>query len=412
MSNNKRFIWQYPWGYAESFIIAITLLFLGFAINYTGKSTVSAIQLPVNLYMGIAIIILLLLIYFLFKKKPFVKWLSGTPAAISAICFYTFLVLLMGFIPQGSPKASGLFHEIGLSDIVSSHTFLFAQIYFLVILGMVTLRRSFPLKGKNIGFFLNHFGLWLTLFAASIGAGDLQRVTLTANMTDAVFYGVDQNKKTIHDLGIAIQLKEFNIEEYPPKAFIIDNKSGSILNKQLFYLEKGNKGEIIDREVEVTEFYKYGVYMGDKFHPVYDIGAAPAAYVIIRNKKTNEVNEGWISCGSFRFPGKFLELSDGMLLVMADPEPKKYSSKVKIYTSSGDALETIIEVNKPVTVDGWKIYQLNYNRDMGKWSDISILELVKDPWISVVYFGIFMLIAGAIYMFWIGNKKKRINGYS
>ena len=405
MNNNKRTIWQYPWGYNESFIIAITLMILGFAINYIGKSTVSAIQCPANLFLGIAIIILLLLIYFLFKKKSFVKWLSSLPVAISAICFYTFLVLLMGFIPQGSPKASGFIHEIGLSDIVSSHAFLFAQIYFLVILGMVTLRRSFPLKGKNIAFFLNHFGLWLTLFAASIGAGDMQKITLTVNKTNAVYYGVNQNGEAIHDLGIAIQLKEFNIEEYPPKAFIIDEKSGSILNKELFYLEKGNKGEIMDWEIEVDDFFEYGICMGDKFHPVYDIGASPAAYVITKNKITNEVNEGWISCGSFRFQGNFLKLSDGMLLVMAKPEPKRYSSEVKIYTTSGNIFETTIEVNKPLTVDGWKIYQSDYNYKMGKWSDISILQLVKDPWIPVVYFGIFMLIVGALYMFWIGNKK-------
>jgi len=371
MINNKRTIWKYPWGYAESFIIVITLLILGFAINYIGKSTVSSIQWPVNLYLGIVIIILLLLIHFLFKKNPFVKWLSSIPAAISAICFYTFLVLLMGFIPQGSSKASGFIHEIGLSDIVSSHVFLFAQIYFLVILGLVTLRRSFPLKSNNIGFFLNHFGLWLTLFAASIGAGDLQRVTITVSKTNAVYYGVNQKGETIHDLGVAIQLKEF-----------------------------------MDWEVEVDDFFEYGVCMGEKFHPVYDIGAAPAAYVITKHIKTNEINEGWISCGSFRFQGNFLKLSDRMLLVMAEPEPKKYSSKVKIYTTSGDDFETTIEVNKPVTVNGWKIYQLDYNHAMGKWSDISILELVKDPWIPVVYFGIFMLIAGALYMFWIGNKKK------
>ncbi len=406
MNNKKKTIWQYPWGYSEGFVIAITLMILGFAINYIGKSTVFSLQWPVNLYFGIVIIILLLLIYFLFKKKPVVKWFSGTKAAISAICFYTFLVLLMGFIPQGSPKASGFIYKIGLFDIVHSYAFLFAQTYFLTILGLVTLRRSFPLKGKNIAFFLNHFGLWLTLFAASIGAEDMQRVTLTANMTDTVFYGVDQNGKTIHDLGIAIQLNEFQIEEYSPKAFIIDDESGDILSEEIFYLEKDNKGEIMDMEVEVTEFYEYAVSIGVEFHPIYDIGVAPAAYVIAKNKKTNKVIEGWISCGSFRFPGNFLELPDGMLLVMAEPEAKKYSSKVKIYTKSGDISETTIEVNKPVTVEGWKIYQLDYDQKMGKWSDISVLELVKDPWIPVVYFGILMLLIGALYMFWIGNKKK------
>ncbi len=139
---------------------------------------------------------------------------------------------------------------------------------------------------------------------------------------------------------------------------------------------------------------------------MYDIGAAPAAYLIATNNKTKEVKEAWISCGSFRYQGSFLELSDGKLLVMAEPEPKRYSSDVKIYTPSGDVFEATVEVNKPVTVDGWKIYQLDYNHDMGKWSDTSVLELVRDPWIPVVYFGIFMLIIGSLYMFWIGNKKK------
>ena len=406
MTNNRKIIWKYPWGYRESFIIAISLMILGFAFNYFGRSSVSTVQWPINIFIGITIIVLLLLIYFLFKKKQFIKWLYGTSTAISAICFYTFLVLLMGFIPQASPKANGFIHEIGLSDIIHSYAFLFAQIYFLVILGMVTLKRSFPLKGKNIAFFINHFGLWLTLFAASLGAGDMQRITIKANMTDAVFSGVNQKGETIHDLGIAIQLKKFLIDEYPPKAFFIDSKSGDIINKKLFYLEKGNKDKILDWEIEVIKFYEYSVSKDSEFYPIYDIGSPPSAYVIAKNIKTNKIYKGWLSCGSFRFPGNFLELSDGILLVMAEPEPKRYSSDVKIYTKSGDIFETTVEVNKPATVDGWKIYQLDYDHEKGKWSEISILELIKDPWLPVVYFGIFMLIIGSIYMFWIGNKKK------
>ena len=41
---------------------------------------------------------------------------------------------------------------------------------------------------------------------------------------------------------------------------------------------------------------------------------------------------------------------------------------------------------------------------MGKWSNLSVLELVKDPWLPLIYIGIFMMIAGAFYMFWMGNK--------
>lgn len=403
---NKKF-WQQPWGYGESFLIALSLVIIGFEFNFIIGKGVSSLTLPTNIYVGVFVVVLLLAIHFLFKKNRFYEWLTGTPATISAITLYTFLVLLMGFIPQGSSSASGFIQKIGLTDIVSSYAFLLAQMYFLLTLGLVSLKRSFPLKGKNIGFFLNHFGLWLTIFAAIIGAGDIQRISLTTNKTGAVYSGVNQNNEVVSDLGLAIQLEEFLMEEYSPKGYIVDNKSGEVLSKELFYLEKGNKSKLLDWEIEVTEFYKTSVSMGDKFHPISDIGAAPSAYIVAKNTKTNQKAEGWISCGSFRFPGDFLALNDSLLLVMEEPAAKRFSSKIKIYTEQGKLIETTVDVNKPVTVNGWKIYQLSYNSEMGRWSDTSTLELVKDPWIPLVYTGIIMLILGALYMFWIGNKQSQ-----
>jgi cytochrome c biogenesis protein ResB len=67
---------------------------------------------------------------------------------------------------------------------------------------------------------------------------------------------------------------------------------------------------------------------------------------------------------------------------------------------------TDIEVNHPFTIDGWKIYQLNYDTSRGKWSEISVLELVKDPWLPAVYTGIFMLAVGAVCMIFTANRRK------
>ena len=58
------------------------------------------------------------------------------------------------------------------------------------------------------------------------------------------------------------------------------------------------------------------------------------------------------------------------------------------------------------TVNGWKIYQLSYNEQMGKWSNISVFELVRDPWLHAVYVGIYLLIIGAVGMFLTAGKKK------
>ena len=81
-------------------------------------------------------------------------------------------------------------------------------------------------------------------------------------------------------------------------------------------------------------------------------------------------------------------------------EPKlSYLSDVTVYTKSGISLRDTIRVNKPLSVRGWKIYQYSYNEAMGADSDISIFELVSDPWLPFVYAGIFMMLAGAVWLF-------------
>lgn len=76
-----------------------------------------------------------------------------------------------------------------------------------------------------------------------------------------------------------------------------------------------------------------------------------------------------------------------------------YVSDVTVYTKSGIAVRDTIRVNKPLSVRGWKIYQYSYDEAKGSMSDISIFELVRDPWLPYVYLGIFMLLAGALSMF-------------
>jgi len=55
-----------------------------------------------------------------------------------------------------------------------------------------------------------------------------------------------------------------------------------------------------------------------------------------------------------------------------------------------------VEVNKPLKVNGWKVYQYGYDVKYGTESPYSVFQLVHDPWILWVYIGIFMMIAGAL----------------
>ncbi len=81
-----------------------------------------------------------------------------------------------------------------------------------------------------------------------------------------------------------------------------------------------------------------------------------------------------------------------------DGSPRRYASEVIIYskTSQGKYGATI-DVNQPTTVDGWKIYQKSYYlTPMGDDCQVSVLEIVRDPWLPYVYTGIGMMLVGAI----------------
>ncbi len=94
-----------------------------------------------------------------------------------------------------------------------------------------------------------------------------------------------------------------------------------------------------------------------------------------------------------------IELKKFTMETYDDGSPKRFASDIHILTKEGKKYKGTVEVNKPVKVDGWKIYQYGYDTEMGSMSQASILELVSDPWLPLVYTGIYMMLAGALCMF-------------
>jgi hypothetical protein len=110
-----------------------------------------------------------------------------------------------------------------------------------------------------------------------------------------------------------------------------------------------------------------------------------------------------------------IELKEFVMEIYDDGSPRRFASDIIItprnpLTTQRSSLTSdivaTVEVNKPVEVDGWKIYQYGYDTQMGAMSQISILELVSDPWLPLVYTGIYMMLAGAVCMFLFGGRKK------
>ena len=101
-----------------------------------------------------------------------------------------------------------------------------------------------------------------------------------------------------------------------------------------------------------------------------------------------------------------IELKKFIMEAYDDGSPKRFASEIQVLTKTGKKIETTVDVNKPVEVDGWKIYQYGYDTSMGAMSKMSILELVSDPWLPCVYLGIYMMLAGGVLMFVSGVRRK------
>ena len=102
-----------------------------------------------------------------------------------------------------------------------------------------------------------------------------------------------------------------------------------------------------------------------------------------------------------------IELKRFIMEEYDDGTPKRFASEVQILTETGKNIQTTVDVNKPIEEDGWKIYQYGYDTSMGRMSNISILELVSDPWLPAVYTGIYMMLAGALCMFIFGVRRSK-----
>ncbi|BDD04848.1 cytochrome c biogenesis protein ResB [Aureibacter tunicatorum] len=412
MNNSKqktRKIWTFPWGYREGFVLSAGLMLLGLALELaTHGAGVPTLRWPVNIIFGLLFSAFLATLYFLNRKNPIIKWLSGVPATITSIILIGVIVTVMGILPQAPEEHPSIISLLKLNNVTDSWYFTFAVLYFMSTLGFACCKRVIPFKGKNIGFLLNHLGLYIALMSAMLGAGDLIRLTADLYKGNIEWRAKDANG-ILYELPIAMRLDAFSIDQYNPKVAII-NKDGMLLPQEKPQLQlidsAGQSMEILDWKVSIMKFDTLSKPFAGRYEPVNEEGAAPSAKIKAVNIKNGKEKEGWISCGSFMVLPEGVELDSTHTLVMTAPEPKKYQSKIHFITKSGLEEDGVIEVNKPYKIDGWNVYQLSYDEQFGRWSRLSVVELVKDPWLPAVYVGVFMMLFGSIYIMWVGNNFK------
>ena len=393
--------------YLSGFLTSFIILAFGIAFEWINKGEgVFLPSWPQNAMIGISFVFILMFLHFFYSDFNVVRWLSRIPASISAIALFTFLTLILGLTQQNNPDAPKLLKFSGLNHIRSSFTFLFSGLYLLTTLGLVILRRFKSLTYRNIGFALNHIGLWLIVLTGSLGSGDLMRLNIYVNENESAIYGYNKNRQALK-LPFTIRLLDFNIEDFNPKLAFVDNIDKSIpkeIENNLVMIEEGIELNIAGWDIEVSEFISsaimdsFGSYIYSE-----DTIAIPVARIHVINEEAQLEYDEYISCGNMMVNPKILKLDDKYSLAMTLPEPREYSSLIELIDSKGQIDTTKLIVNKPVRIDSWKLYQLSYDERLGKWSQLSVIEAIRDPWLPIIYLGVFMIIAGSIYLFSIGK---------
>lgn len=391
--------------YKEAFAVAFILLALGLVLNLLSNGArIKIPNAPYNVYILLTIITVLVFLHIFFQENKYVKKLSSVPTAVGSIIAIFIIILLMGFIPQSEQSYRKEKIIFSLNDIKHSWLLAFNSFFMLVSLGLVTLKRLYPINRKNIGFVLNHGGLWLIVAAAALGSADVYRLRMKVYKNEVPLSRAYDNANT-YELPIAVKLLDFDIETYRPKIAFIDNQKKQVAKDFQYKIFQAAVGtfQLDDINIQIKKFYHSSIKVENNYVEFFGAGASPAAY-IKTSKNEKVLGEQWVSCGSYIQAAEFMPLDEKYSLALLRPEPQKYFAKLKLYSKDGSSEVQTIEVNKPYTFKGWTIYQLDYDENKGKWSNFIVLELVKDPWLPLVYSGLFMMLAGSLFLFWSVKK--------
>ncbi len=405
-------MWQLPWSYGESIAVVTGVVAVGWSLQLTaGSFDIGLLRWPANLICG-SVLLLAAVLVAVKSGNAFCRWLAGTPLAVTLAGVFVVLGVVMGLTPQiflGAEPQGGIPSQLGFDHMTASWTFVLIYGMLLLSLGAVALHRLIHFRIKDYAFYLNHLGLWLALFAAAAGAADMKRYVMHVREGETE-WRVYNEQGDILDLPIAISLKDFRLEEYPPKLAVIDRTTGEAFpagKPHYFALDDAPEGRIGDWEFRLDEYIHDAVRNSDStYHQVFMPGASPAARVSIRNAQTGAECDGWVCAGNSAQLPMTLNLDATYAVAMTVAEPKKFLSDIEAYTEDGQTAQTTLEVNHPLRIDSWMIYQYDYDKQAGRMSAYSSFELVYDPWLVPAYVGLAMLMAGSAAMLWSGRRRK------
>lgn len=396
-----RTMWSYPWKYAESFSIALGILITGMLMETALPPAGTFIpSWPGNLIM-LSVILLISFVLALFRKRSeTLKWLGSGYAAVGLSSAFTLLIIIMGLIPQR--PSMHFYHMLGWTHIAASWPFYIIGLMMVFSLFLSTAARIKKRNTRNIVFILNHLGLMLILLAGGLGKSDYKELSMQLKMDEPVWYAYNSQGGRM-ELDFALEMFDFDIEYHLPVLQITGQEDEIVKSVEL----DTNGYQTIsfqEYEIDIEKVMPEAIMNKQGYTTARHPSAVTAVKLSYKHAGGHSM-KGWVSSGNRMAPPRMLKMGDYTISTRSRM-PKVYETKAELFTKQGEHEPVSIKVNDPIKVNGWVIYQSSYNQAMGRWSDTSTLTIVKDPWLPVIYTGIFMLIAGALGLFIRGKSYK------
>ena len=397
------------WGYKRAFVRCALLFVVGAALQLAfGDFDNKFLRYPWGLIFAINYLYLLLLVYVQSAKWSWLKQLYDGYASVSSLASLIVLTIIFGFTRQG-PATQGVVGALGFSRMTSSWIFIIFLTYFVTTLGITTMRDLHHWRKMRMATLLSHTAVFVALAAAMFGSADKERVTVNLALDRMTYEGVTRDGEP-YELPFALTLKEFKMEEYPAKLYLLDTKNETSSEEFLLVEREGATANIGGWDLRVKQSLEMGARMPDseEFREMHHIGAVPAVKVEAKNSATGERYEGWVSCGSHIFEPAYLWLGERYAVAMPRREAKRYLSRLEIMDGQGESWRENIEVNKPARIGAWRIYQVGYDTQRGRWSSSSVVECVRDGWWSVVRIALWLILAASLVMFLTAGGRRLV----
>ena len=240
---------------------------------------------------------------------------------------------------------------------------------------------------------LMRLGAMLILLGGFVGAraGMRGRVQLYPGQEVRAF---DDGKGGSFDPGFSLRLDRFAVERYPGGALELGISVPGAEGMELYRVRIGRwTGPEGLRVLPLRYIPDFKVAASGEIVERSASPNNPALEVEVR--AGGETERGWLLA---RFPGfpplglsRTLRSGRIVFLDRGSERVQSYASEVTILRDGAPAAKGRIEVNRPLRIGGWKVYQSTYDRTGWQWSG---LEFVRDPGVPLVYCGFALLALG------------------